>query len=917
MSEDALPQRRTTRSSSAHARQAQTQQQSRPGSAVSASSGESIVNTSNTNNHSPPKKTPTASAAPHPISGRKLSKSALDAATISREAENISPFRVYNLRSDSASKSRSFASHKSINMRISDDGGNDGDKEDASTMPITSSARRNAHTKPIFFQPPSSFSESEEEENSALGAAPNFSGRQSRSKTPKVGTTTSSTPKDKSKRKRFTEEDTPSTAGSRKRALRGKTPVSETSRSRDATPIASRMNEEASTTVYTSYPVPLYTSSSSITLPESTSGVVKPVALRRVVVTATQSPQMALRAELCLPSSQLTPKAITESAFHRYGSTKKSVCKDIEMDEFFNSPTQKSMQSSHKKRSSSPTPTHPSQLGIYLTSDSEPESAYSSSFGSSSDSTSNGSHPWLKGASRRPKAANRRLFVGSLDKVDSLTDQMNASLLETPLKARRATCMATVVAYGGGGGATQQKEFIAKCLAKPHEDKNSGAKSISDSDAAFPLLVSTDAEDDDDDQIEVSMIGTDHNALALVFRYMIVNEMDVLHCAEVCKLWKGAAEQEIWRAPVFVKLSAMFKMHQAIYGDAVSTKTLHGASLWNQGKKSGIRGMLGMVGVAVDPSSPRKLLFPGGQTTMPTPAKEPDAKEAFCMKPNPKLAKLVQSVAFHLFYPGDMRYPPKFDVQSFLTDTFPNLTALSLSGTPQWVNPYFLARIASCPRLRRSLASLELSCGVMDKLTSDENTSHEAVAPMWEKLSGLKRIVVNESRTLDDAILKFMGKGSFGLEEVRLIGCFGVTEVGILELVKLCGKTIKILEISCCPKVGDGFLKGLAYHYGVHQSNSGGGISSQAELKLLKTLVLSQKGNGLFSEEGLLSLLAPAGRNAIVALTSLSVTLFPTLSVNGVNRIVENQQGLLRFQIQGCPNVIRNEVNNHECVYVK
>ncbi|KAJ3226652.1 hypothetical protein HDU81_007209, partial [Chytriomyces hyalinus] len=471
------------------------------------------------------------------------------------------------------------------------------------------------------------------------------------------------------------------------------------------------------------------------------------------------------------------------------------------------------------------------------------------------------------------------------------------------------------------------------------------------------------------------------DALVLVFRFILHGEkrhddaltaedlsagsrQDLLPFAHVCKVWKDAIYAVVWEAPVFFRLASMLKMHRAIYGggdsllglptSAKSHRATPGSNLncnlrgeKDQGttsstKKRGIPRALGIP----DPSSPRKLLFDEPQGSFvskrnhksrgafianPSPPYVQQGHHHFQQKyqyqqpPNPKLARLVQSITFHLFHPGDRHFSPAFDVQAFFSDTFPNLTQLSLSGAAEWINPYFLARIVTNPRLVKNLSSLELSSGAMDRLLlggdsgvtmGDASAAAAAlpVLPLLHKLKHLKRLIIKDSQIFDDVVLKAfvtgacMKGGGGGLEHVVLSGCRNVTVAGIHDLVTKCAAKLKVLAISVCAKVSADLFSGALRHAVALRTLSfaylGPSKSDAALVELLARTDCKNQVNyagtvGDFRERG-----------SCVRLEHLSVTGAPWLSLDSVARIVDGQRFLKTFKISDCALVTSDAVQD-------
>ncbi|KAI8839113.1 hypothetical protein BJ741DRAFT_647754 [Chytriomyces cf. hyalinus JEL632] len=481
----------------------------------------------------------------------------------------------------------------------------------------------------------------------------------------------------------------------------------------------------------------------------------------------------------------------------------------------------------------------------------------------------------------------------------------------------------------------------------------------------------------------------DLDALILVFRFILHGEklrvndgltaeysstgsvQDLLPFAHVCKVWKDAVYVVVWEAPVFFRLASMLKMHRAIYGGGDSllgppaSAKLHRATpgsnlnsnlrgekdqgTTSSAKKRGIPNMLAIP----DPSSPRKLLFdePQGSkrnhkshgastaNSMSPPYVQGhhhhfQQKYQYQQLPNPKLARLVQSISFHLFHPGDRHFSPAFDVQAFFTDTFPNLTQLSLSGAAEWINPYLLARIVTNPRLVKNLTSLELSSGAMDRLllggetgvsSGDASAAAAAlrVVPLLHKLKYLKRLIINDSHVFDDVVLKAFVAGSCvkggggGLEHVVLCGCRNVTVAGIHDLVTKCAAKLKVLAISVCAKVGgdlfSGAMKRAVALRTLSFAHLGPSKSDAALVDLLAGLDCQRQVNctGKIEDFG--------GFGSCVRLEHLSVTGAPWLSLDSVARIVDGQRFLKTFKISECdllPSDAMQDTRMPSCVIV-
>ncbi|KAJ3098309.1 hypothetical protein HK100_005129, partial [Physocladia obscura] len=382
---------------------------------------------------------------------------------------------------------------------------------------------------------------------------------------------------------------------------------------------------------------------------------------------------------------------------------------------------------------------------------------------------------------KKASGLNRNLFNNNrLDNVSMLTDKLNFSILHSPVKNQNYASRINDLSKKSLENSSDGDDEIASNRNAKNLGNRRYKDSTDDSadEGNGPIAC---FEQNSINKNEFSMTAVKfYTALMLVFKFLrkhTGHTRDVLNAARVCKVWRHAAESVLWEAPAFIKVSAMLKMHRHIHGIADlsaastpqeffagTTKTSR-ATLVGK-KRSGVYEMFGIA----DPSSPRKLLFPDG-AAIPTPEKEQhyhqnggaaapfsvpltspiniakdytnssnnnssssngnnnsnitnDSNSSGTCSSDKKhsarqLAKLVKSISFHLFYPQDKRFPPSFDVQAFLTDTFPNLAALSFSGTPAWINPYLFSRITS-GSLRWTLESLELTGGAMDRLIAGD-----------------------------------------------------------------------------------------------------------------------------------------------------------------------------------------------------
>ncbi|KAJ3350719.1 hypothetical protein HDU83_009447 [Entophlyctis luteolus] len=745
------------------------------------------------------------------------------------------------------------------------DAGNDGDKEDGGNTSCCGNDDNDSDTRPCRSLRATST------RTSGLRTAPQQK-QQSRVTTP-LG-------KSKTKRKWLAgggggggcttgayDDDVMQSGGVRKRVLRAKTPIR--SASRGATSDASAKTPRSSSQT----PAPLATDSfeqSTVrsSRPDSrkcaSPAVLKPIAVRLAGAGSTASfGDAAKAAEPASAAGQCsTPKAMAaqaSSAFNRFGAANKTPNLNAtdDMDIFFNSPTTKTLQllqNSSKRRPTSPTPTRPSSQRVLLASD-----------GESADSDTG--HPSLLNLpsnSNVPQSAistksslHRRLFVDPspafLDpssqhdvKVSQLVDKLCVSALESPVKrpqqggtlyghSRYQQLSAMRWKIGDFYSEDGDDEFgNYDGPTKPNKYSASGGFLKRTPSFVGPTVgcgeSSTEAETCDDEEYTATPSMSNATCenecplprplLALVFRVLKENGnlKDIINAMQTCKLLKAVGEEVLWEAPCFTSMSAMLKMHYAIYGSGCAKveRESSGAMQIRTKRNGGIRGMLGIS----DPSSPRKLLFPDSALANVAESRGNNAgadtkKDAATLKGNRALASLVHSLTFRLFNPSDRKFPLVFDVQAFLADTFPNLTALSLSGAPHWVNPYLLARMSSSTRLRKQLRRIELTSGAMDGListgggmnsapNSDGVLPVESIVHFWRRFRSLSSIRIVTSLRLDDHVLKAIADSArAGLTELELAGCVRITDVGLAWVLQRC-RNLQTLAIDACPGIRGG-----------------------------------------------------------------------------------------------------------------
>ncbi|KAI8619378.1 hypothetical protein BC830DRAFT_1165385 [Chytriomyces sp. MP71] len=496
--------------------------------------------------------------------------------------------------------------------------------------------------------------------------------------------------------------------------------------------------------------------------------------------------------------------------------------------------------------------------------------------------------------------SQQRVAMVPTEGVDKITKQLLLAGLQSPLRGPSFGGLASaghVIGVGSRQLCSSGADFLSRLKEGCEGDDEEGFTSDD-------MLASTEESayetgDENDVVVErwnnvaeavgASCVSPEYGALLLVFKRMLAENCafasgDVCKCSLVSPSWKNAAQAAIWNEPTFNAVSTMLKMHRVLFGEAQSERIL------DRPAKPQFGGLRGMLGIDVHPS-PRKLLFPDntlldmGQPNYEAKNKHRDT----ALIPNPKLAKLVNSVSFSLSNPRDHRFPPTFDVQAFITDTFPNLTSLCLMGTPDWVNPYLLSSIVKNSRLRTNLSTLELYSHAMDRFLTDPNPDvMDCVLQFLGKLKGLKRLVVHESTRLDDHGLKAISEGSSGLEVLSLQSCSNVTSTGVCWIIERC-KELTALEVASCPQVGDEFFRSLV--------GAGGGA--------LKSLVLSNLAE-IQEEESVLGLLAPLCSASGLELKGLCVARMSGLTEEGVRKIVARQPALESFRVVKCDQVSKD-----------
>lgn len=254
----------------------------------------------------------------------------------------------------------------------------------------------------------------------------------------------------------------------------------------------------------------------------------------------------------------------------------------------------------------------------------------------------------------------------------------------------------------------------------------------------------------------------------------------LLPSIHVCWAWRAVAEVVMWESPTFFSLSSMMKMHSVIQ-ESTCSPSFERRKLVVAG---GLRGMLGMSSRSALSSDPKRFLF-GGDVGSSPPTTSQSGPCLSLSGHQRTIANRVKYVSFYYFNPRDRKFPLSFDIQSFLTDSLPNLSHLRLSGSPDWVDSFLIARLASQRRLRRHLSSLEL-------ISATDKVSRESMASGLPKLVGLKRLVVEGSRVFDDIVLAALGMARLRLEELIITRCEGVTEKGLNRFINLCPSLLHV-----------------------------------------------------------------------------------------------------------------------------
>ncbi|KAJ3219487.1 hypothetical protein HDU67_000899 [Dinochytrium kinnereticum] len=347
----------------------------------------------------------------------------------------------------------------------------------------------------------------------------------------------------------------------------------------------------------------------------------------------------------------------------------------------------------------------------------------------------------------------------------------------------------------------------------------------------------------------------------------------LLPSLSVSKSWGRIAQQILWSSPRFFSLNAMKKMHRIIHGltapvsnDAADLQHDHTLTT-SSSDVGGLRGMLGMP--HADTEDPKCFLF--------NPKPDDDAFSSGCSTPclglaNPMLASRVQSLSFHLFNPGDRRFPISFDVQSFISDGLPCLRELKVMGSPDWVDSFLLSRMASSPALRQNLEVLELHAGAAEKISKDAMVVHLG------RFRNLKRLVLGGSWALTDEALKSVAIGCKNLLTLALWRCPTITDVGVVKIIEKC-KDLRTLEIGHCNGISDRLIFAMA----------------STESLALHTLSLCSLLPSQVSQDALISLLAPAGNAPGPRLTKLVLNAFPGLTLDGIALIATRQSSSLRY----------------------
>ena len=160
---------------------------------------------------------------------------------------------------------------------------------------------------------------------------------------------------------------------------------------------------------------------------------------------------------------------------------------------------------------------------------------------------------------------------------------------------------------------------------------------------------------------------------------------------------------------------------------------------------------------------------------------------------------LVESISYSYTHPSDSRAPTKFPIQSFLSCTFPNLTSIRLTGSPQWLNNLLISQLAGSKRLRKCLTCFSLSGA---KLVDEDGMKHIL------KFSSLELLELENCIGVCDTLLQSLGKSK--IEVVNIGYCSKITVKGVESLLKgrllKCDGGLKELDVSGC-LLGDELFK--------------------------------------------------------------------------------------------------------------
>jgi hypothetical protein len=370
----------------------------------------------------------------------------------------------------------------------------------------------------------------------------------------------------------------------------------------------------------------------------------------------------------------------------------------------------------------------------------------------------------------------------------------------------------------------------------------------------------------------------------------------------VCKQWWQVGESILWESPRFLSLNAMMKMNRVINGNGKAPN-----QNFKEEKSSVSGGLLGMLGMDVSSPKPvardpRKFLFGDPCNKM-----DEDGCGTVIAPINPLLSRYVKSISYNFFNPADRKHPLTFSIMDFVTDNFKNLTSISLSGSPDWIEDFLLKRMAASKHLRSSLRSLEL--------VGTHKLSREALGSAGlARLSGLKRLVVENVSGLDNLALDAIRVGCEGLDTLILRRCESVTDVGIGKVLSF-ATCLTVLEVVSCSKVKGEALgqhlidRQMAVASGVRPRSSstlgtprGSKFAQPAkEFKSIEQLSLGDFTYS-FSEQMLVDCLAHSENSPL--LTTLHLRNIDGLSISALQKIMARQRDSIQFiSIKTCPEL--------------